>query len=167
MDKSNNRIISEILKKDRILDGFIKIKNGRKEPITLEDLNDFVKNIHLIANVPKQVKDVFEISRRLFVFGYFYYRFFTVSQHYAFLALEAGLKNKHKELFGGNEQSLKKVIDDLAENGVIPEKEKPLYDAGKDLRNALSHLADPPVLTPSASILERVGEQINRIYQNT
>lgn len=167
MDKSNNRIISEILKKDRILNGFIKIKGGRKEPITLEDLDDSVKNIHLIPNVPKQVKDVFEISKRLFVFGYFYYRFFTVSQHYAFLALEAGLKNKHKELFGGNEQSLKKVINDLAQDDVISEKEKPLYDAGRYLRNALSHLADPPVLTPSASILERVGEQINRIYENT
>lgn len=165
MSENNSAIEAEILKKDHIFDGFVKIKNGKKLPITLEDLSDFVSSINLIQNVPKEVKEVFEISKRLFMFSYFYYRFFTVSHHYAFLALESALKNKYKNLFDRNGQSLKKVIDDLTKRGVILEKEKPLYDAGRFLRNALSHLTDPPVFTPSADILERVAEQINKIYR--
>ena len=164
MSKNNGNIEAKILKKDRILDGFVKIRDGKKEPITLKDLNESLNSISLIQNVPKEVKEVFEISKRLFVFGYFYYRFFTVSKHYAFLALESALKNKHKQLFNRNEQSLKKVIDQLT-GKVISEKEKPLYDAGRYLRNVLSHLVDPPVLLPTPNILERVAEQINKIYK--
>ncbi len=164
MKRNNKRITAKILEKDHILDGFVKIKNGKRQPITLEDLSGLVIDINLIQKVPKDVKEIFEISKKLFIFGYFNYRFFTVSQHYAFLTLEAALKNKYKQLFGGNEQSLKKVIDILTEKGVIPVEEKPLYDAGRHLRNALSHLLEPPVLTPFASILEGVSEQINKIY---
>lgn len=164
MNENNNDIKTKILKKDRILDGFVKIKDGKSQSITLEDLNAFVGSINLIQNVPKDVREVFEISKRLFVFGYFYYRFFTVSKHYAFLALESALKNKHKQLFNRNEQSLKKVIDDLT-GKVISEKEKPLYDAGRQLRNVLSHLVDAPVLLPSPNILERVAKQISKIYK--
>lgn len=164
MDKDNKKITSGILEKDHIFNGFVKIKDGKTQPITLDDLNASVSSINLIQNVPREVKEVFEISKRLFIFGYFYYRFFTVSQHYAFLALESALKNKYKQLFSCNEQSLKKVIDDLTEKGVILKKEKALYDAGRYLRNTLSHLVSPPVLTPSVGILERVAEQINKIY---
>ena len=165
MYKDNNKAISIILEKDHIFDSFVKIKDGKKQPITIKDLKDAVSSINLIQNVPKEVEEVFEISKHLFIFGYFYYRFFTVSQHYAFLALESALKNKYKGLFGCDERNLKKVIDKLAKKGVISGKEKSLYDIGRRLRNTLSHLVNRKVLTPSTDILERVAEQINKIYE--
>jgi len=159
----------EILKKDHIFENFVKIVNGKKEPITLEDLRDGVKNIQLSQNVPDEVKEIFEISKRLFIFGYFYYRFFTVSQHYAFLALESALRNKYKELFNVSDKkleeiNLKNIIDKLAKRGIIAEDKKSLYDAGRDLRNALSHLTQRKVLTPDAVILERTAEMINKLF---
>lgn len=165
----NSENLPEILKKDHIFDKFVKIVNGKKEPITLEDLHNGIKNIQLNQNVPEEVKEIFEISKRLFIFGYFYYRFFTVSQHYAFLALESALRNKYKVLFGVDDKrlekiNLKEIIDKLAKEGIIPEDKKDLYDAGRDLRNTLSHLTQRKVLTPDAIILERTAEMINNFY---
>lgn len=156
--------LSEILKKDRIFGSFVKIVNGKQEPITLEDLYSCIKNIQLIQDVPEEAKEIFEISKRLFVHGYFYYRFFTVSQHYAFLALESALRNKYKTLYDKEEFALKDIIEKLTKDGVISKDKKELYDAGRDLRNTLSHLMQRKVLTPDAVILERTAELINELY---
>lgn len=165
MDFNSENLTSKILKKDPTFDSFVKIVNGKVMPITLDDLQQHITNIRLTQNVPKDVKEIFEISRKLYLFGYFYYRFFTVSQHYAFLALESALRNKHQELLNKDERGLKKVIDVLTQRGIIPKKEKFLYDAGRQLRNTLSHLTQTKVFMPSASILSTVAEQINKIYE--
>ncbi len=166
----NEENLPEILKKDHIFENFVKIVNGKKEPITLKDLQDGVKDIQLNQNVPEEVREILEISKKLFIFGYFYYRFFTVSQHYAFLALESALQNKYKELFDASDKklesiNLKDIIDRLVKRGIIAEDKKFLYDAGRDLRNDLSHLAKRKVLTPDAVILERTAEMINKLYE--
>jgi hypothetical protein len=61
-------------------------------PPTLEDWQSMVNDIVLIPQVPESVKRTFELGKKLFVFSYFVYGFSTVSQHYAFLALEAALQ---------------------------------------------------------------------------
>lgn len=63
--------------------------------------------------------------------------------------------------------NLKEVIDKLAKEGIIPEDKKDLYDAGRDLRNTLSHLTKRTVLTPDAVILERTAEMINKLYSES
>ena len=155
-----------VLEKDSILDSFKKKLNGVDESIELQHLYNSVVNIQLNQNIPLEVKQVFEISKRLYVHGYFYCQFFTVSQHYAFLALESALKNRYIQIFGKNEEdlNLKEVIDRLAEKGIILENEKSLYDSGRFLRNELSHLAERKILFPSAKILENVKDLINKIY---
>ena len=59
---------------------------------------------------------------------------------------------------------LNNIIKKLVEKGIIPKGEEKSYDAGRDLRNVLSHLTNPSIMTPSSIILERVAYQINQIY---
>lgn len=116
--------------------------------------------------MPEEVKKVFNAAKRLHIFGYFEYYFFTISQHYVFLALESALRNRYNEIYGKPKKfiRLNTIIEKLVGKGIIPKGEAKTYDAGRYLRNSLSHLTNPSIMTPSASILEKVAQQINQIY---
>ena len=159
--------LSELLKKDKIFSSFVKVdKSGEPREITIEDLQRSVCGIQLIPNVPEGVKKVFNAAKRLHIFGYFEYYFFTISQHYAFLALESALRNRCSEIYGKPKKFIRLdvIIKKLVEKGIIPKGEVKIYDAGRYLRNSLSHLTNPSVMTPSSTLLERVAYQINQIY---
>ena len=150
--------LPELLKIDKTATSFSKTE--------IEDLQRRVSNCQLIPKVPKQVKHVYNAAKKLYIFGYFDCYFFTISQHYAFLALESALRNKHSEIYGNPKQfiKLKTIINELENKGLITTDESELYHAGGGLRNSLSHLTNPPVMPPSAFILESVAHQINQIY---
>ena len=152
------------LKRDETFNHFKKIVNGKPEPINLEDLHFSMSGISLNQNVPEDTQDVFEIARQLYIFGYFNYKLFTVSQHYGLLALESALGNKYKILFGKEGTNLKRIIDRLVGVNIISKSEKPCYEAGRDLRNSLSHLTKRKIHTPSATMLVRLAELINKLY---
>ena len=157
--------LSELLKKAKTFSSFVKVvKSGKPREITIEDLQKDICGIQLIPNVPEEVKKVFNAAKRLYIFGYYEYYFFTISQHYAFLALESALKNRYNEIYDKPNKNLKDIIKKLVKKGIIPKGEEKIYDAGRELRNALSHLTNPSIMTPSSSILERVAYQINQIY---
>lgn len=61
------------------------------EPPSLEDRQLDVANVQLIPQVPEDVRRALHWAKRLYVFGYFEYGFYTVALHYAYLALEAAL----------------------------------------------------------------------------
>jgi len=159
--------LSELSKKDKVFSLFVKVdRSGEHRGITIEDLQESVCSIQLIPNVPEGVKKIFNAAKRLHIFGYFEYYFFTISQHYAFLALESALRNRYNEIYGKpkNFVRLDVIIRKLVEEGIIQKGEAKIYDAGRYLRNALSHLTDPSIMTPSFNVLERIAYQINQIY---
>src|SRR3989338_520926 len=105
--------MSEILKKDKLFDAFVKIdKNGESKSIELEDLQQHISTIILDSKIPEEVKRVFNGAKDLYLFGYFRYYFFTISNHYALLSLESALRNKYNQIFDKpkNFVSLKDVI---------------------------------------------------------
>jgi hypothetical protein len=59
--------------------------------LTLERLQEEVSSIQLIPQVPEDIRRTFYLAKRLYVFGYLEYGFFTVSLHYAYAAMEAAL----------------------------------------------------------------------------
>ncbi len=61
----------------------------------IEELQKNVSEIGLIDSVPQSVKRTFENAKALYIFGYFHYNFFTISRHYAYLALEAAIKQRY------------------------------------------------------------------------
>jgi len=159
--------LSEIVKKDKIFSSFVKVdKSGKSREITIEDLQKAICGIQLIPNVPEEVKKVFNAAKKLHIFGYFEYYFFTISQHYVFLALESALRNRYNEIYGKPKKfiRLNTIIEKLVGKGIIPKGETKAYDYGRYFRNVLSHLTEPSIMLPSSVTLERVAYQINQIY---
>ncbi len=161
--------VADLLKKDEAFSGFVKIDGtGVTHEITLEDMQRDVCDLQLIPRVPDDVKHVFNAAKKIYIFGFFDYYLFSVSQHYAFLALESGLRNKYRELHGESRKfvSLDQIIKDLVINKVIPKGEEQMYDSGRYLRNTFSHLARRTVVPPGPGILEGVAYQINCLYDS-
>ena len=67
---------------------------------TIEDLQEDISTIQLIPTVPDDVKKIFKVAKDLYVFGYFRWYFFTVSNHYAYLAIESAVKHKYNQWLG-------------------------------------------------------------------
>jgi len=68
--------------------------------LNFNDLQERVCNFQLIPDVPEHVKRVFGNAKKLFIFGYLHYQFFTISQHYAYLALESAIKHRYNISLG-------------------------------------------------------------------
>ncbi len=177
--ESEERILSlsEITKKDETFP-FVTIKDGKPREITIEDLQENVAKIQLKTKVPEATRKVFTVCKKLYVFGYFYYPFFTVSQHYAFLTLESAMRNKYIGIYGKDWRwrttkegirkeeyyGLPKVRRGLVGAGIIPEEKEDLYDIGGRMRNLLSHLTKMPTLPPDPDIPKKMAELVNALY---
>jgi len=90
----------KIIEKDPIFESFVKLSSREATGITIEDLQKHISDIQLIPEVTDEVKRVFRIAKELYIFGYFRYIFFTVSAHYAYLALESAIKNRYATSLG-------------------------------------------------------------------
>jgi len=136
--------------------------------ITIDSLQKNICDIQLIPSVPEEVKKVFNAAKRLYIFGYFEYYFFTISGHYAYLALESALRNRYIEVCGEPNPkkfvSLDIVIKKLVKKGIIRKGEADIYDAGRRIRNFSSHLTNPSINAPNSGNLNSVARDINQIY---
>lgn len=63
----------------------------------IEKLQEQISKIQLVDTVPEHVIRTFKNAKELFKFGYFRYNFFTISNHYACLGLEAAVKHKYSQ----------------------------------------------------------------------
>lgn len=51
---------------------------------TLQELQENVADVQLIAQVPESVREVIRRAKKLYIYGFFEYAFFTVAAHYAY-----------------------------------------------------------------------------------
>lgn len=88
----------KLLAIDDITAHFVNIHNLK--PPSLQERQQEVSAILLIPQVPESVRRTFNSAKRLYIFAYFEYSFFTVSQHYAYLALEAAVQARWSASLG-------------------------------------------------------------------
>lgn len=69
--------------------------------LNLESLQKSIAHIQLIPKVPKDIKTTFERVKKLHIYGYFEYSFFTLAQHYAYFALESAIKHRYIQSLDG------------------------------------------------------------------
>ena len=79
----------QLLQQDEINRHFVKFSDLKPE--TLLERHTSIAAIQLIPQVPESLKRTFRCAKRLYVYGHLEYDFFTVSLHYAHLALDAAL----------------------------------------------------------------------------
>lgn len=79
----------QLLQPDKINSYFVKFSD--LTPETLAERHASIAGIQLIPQVPEGVERTFHRAKRLYVYGHLEYDFFTVSLHYAHLALDAAL----------------------------------------------------------------------------
>lgn len=78
----------------------------RIDPVTqgfgesIEHLQKQICDVQLIPAVPEEPRKVFENAKKLYIFSYFYYRFGTISEHYAYLALESAIRHRYNQTLG-------------------------------------------------------------------
>lgn len=116
----------------------------KRRPILLtpEHLKDQASSWPTSASTPGGVADLLRISRKMFVHGFFVYELITVSAMWSFLAVEAALK-----LRLDSRATFAPLIKRGRELGHISEKTADRVDAGRELRNELSHPTEQIVWT--------------------
>jgi hypothetical protein len=80
----------QLLAIDDVMTCFFRGDRSEKIEKTQED----VTSIKLIPQVPSEVVRLIHAAKRLYIFGLFEYEFFTISQHYLYLAVEAALYHR-------------------------------------------------------------------------
>ena len=153
---------------DDRLKGFVRDDgSGGFRPLEPADLLEDVKDIQLGPTVPQEVHFVLDVAKKLYIAAYFNYEFFTVANHYAFLAVEAAALHRHDTVTSGDRiqhVSLKKALEGLVQEQIIPESQADIFDAVRRLRNDLSHLKEHLLTRPGAGGLERAAELINSLF---
>ena len=88
-------------------DGILSLEEvTRIDPVTqvfgknIEHFQKQICDVQLLPAVPEHPRRVFESAKKLYIFGYFYYRFFTISEHYAYLALESAVRHRYNQSLG-------------------------------------------------------------------
>lgn len=69
---------------------------------TLADYHQDVSVFKLIDNVPREIAIQFETTKNLYLYGWFIYRFYTVSEHHALACLEIALRRRYGETIPKN-----------------------------------------------------------------
>ena len=72
--------------------------------------------------MPEEVKRIFKAAKDLYVFGYFRWYFFTISTHYAHLAIESAIRHRYTQYLG------EKAVLTCKESDLSHEMIKPSYE---------------------------------------
>lgn len=109
------------LKTDPVLsrDDLLK-PDSRTKHMTLEYLQSIISDIQLIPEVSEPVRMEFQHAKDLFIFSYFKYEFFTLSNRSALFAYEIAMKQRYL-------QSLKGKAVITYENQIVHEITQPTY----------------------------------------
>jgi hypothetical protein len=133
----------------------------------------------LSAAVPAEVRNLFEVARAIFMYGYFFYPLYALGTEQLTRVAEAAAKHRCR-LAGGPLQvpknkkpgspmrptMFKEHLDWLAANGLLDPAGQAAWSGLPGARNAASHLDDatalPPTIGPQA--LHRVATLINALF---
>lgn len=107
----------------RSFENIIQINSTSKAfSLDVAKLQRAVSNIQLIPKVPDDIRRAISMAKSLFIYGYFNYEFFTISQHYAYSALEGAIKIRYIKSFGN-----RVVLTDKKYKDLKVEFENPTY----------------------------------------
>lgn len=89
-----------------------RLTDGHIAGLTAADLGDDIRHVsELLAVCPDGIDKVMQRSRLLYVHGYHEWEFFTISVHYAVLAVEASLRALYDKWLGTEEVEVSAFVE--------------------------------------------------------
>ncbi|MDQ0091078.1 TDG/mug DNA glycosylase family protein [Paenibacillus anaericanus] len=158
---------------DDLIQYFDKLdpEKGTVKVLTEKDFLELTSTISLNKNVDNKIKELFEISIALYVYGYLYWSFFTLAQEQALKTLEAAVSLIHGKKCGGNYTSegrhfsFSDMIKRLIRDQVINHGKKQKYWALRQMRNFSFHASEQAQLGfTSFDVIKRISEEINYLF---
>lgn len=133
----------------------------------LKALIEEIMRPQLRPEVPLDVRRLFDYSRSMMIYGFFYYPIYTFASEQAWLLAEAAMYHRCLQL-GIKEppERFMEKVDELIKHGVIPSEEREQWDNLRHLRIYVAHKtgqgAGPPDMAIGA--LEIMAQEINRLF---
>ncbi|MFF2482936.1 hypothetical protein [Paenibacillus sp. NPDC058071] len=145
---------------------FAKYEDGQMKSLTESDYINAVELLNVNQSAPNEVKELFETSRALYVYGYLYWTFFTVALEQAMKSWELAITIKLSELQEINKRiQLAKKIDLLKHHGIILEEDAKHFHMTRLVRNHMVHPSSQSQLGHNIGFLQVLAEQINILYK--
>jgi hypothetical protein len=103
--------INEIFITDKRNEDIYRISSPNNvKYLEFKDYYDQVANYNLNTSVPSNVISYFETIRNLFIYGWYYYLFYTIARGLTFMCIELALKEKFKVKNGYLKKLLRRAI---------------------------------------------------------
>ena len=109
--------------------------------------------------VPESVAEILRVSRALFVHSFWVYEFLVVATSWSLHGVEAGLRQRFAPV--GKGVSFQKLIERAHAEGLLDDAWVERLDAGRQLRNYLSHPEAQTTFTVvDASVMLEAAHQV-------
>lgn len=131
----------------------------------------------LAPEVPTDVAELLEVARGAIIYGWFYYPLLTLGVEQCFRTLETAARTRAKQLGIPTERLHRKrgpvpekfahLVGHLHQAGAIHSDDLLRWDAGRDLRNSVSHPGQQMIFMPGqvVSLLDDTIELISRLFK--
>lgn len=103
-------------------EAFVKYNpsNGEWNNLAIEDHHSEISQISLNANVPEKIKIYFETVKNLYLYSWFVYRFFPITDQQAMFCIEFALRERFMEDENSpKHKTLKKLLNYAIQTSVI------------------------------------------------
>ena len=120
------RPLEQVCEPDPRNTAFVKLdgKTGDFVPLSVRDQHERISKHTLHAKVPEDIMMQFETARNLYLYAWFVYRFYPVSEHQALACLELALRKRFEsdlsqEELGGRKPTLSPLLCHAIKHGHI------------------------------------------------
>lgn len=153
---------------DPTSDHIMRTRDGKFEKISGDEWASWILKPQLVAAVPEDVKNLFEVARGVLCYGHFFYPLYVLGSEQLFRVQEAALRHKCVEMGAPKKvKTFDAMLSWLRDNGTLSEDSFGRWTAARQLRNAGSHatrqmLFGPPEAVSTAAI---AAEMINDLFE--
>jgi hypothetical protein len=136
----------------------------------MDRATDYVETVlapRLSANVPEDIRKLFEVARSAMLYGYLFYPLYTLGMEQLLRVGEAAVALKCEQLnMPKKGKKFSDRIDWLAEKGIFNKREFSGWHTLRRLRNSASHPDTQSIVAPGSAIgmVGAVAEDINALF---
>lgn len=147
----------------------INTENGEHTKTTEKDFINAAKDIELHYSIPLGIRNMFELAKGLYCYGYLFYQFFTLAFEQSLKCFEAVItlkfySNGRTITKKGREPVLNEKIKFMYNENIITEEQREYLLALKNIRNSSFHASSQQAIGHTSVYLKNIAAIINDIW---